>query len=82
MLSRQLFAEALDPFQTFLDVSHAGRVADPDIIVRAKRNTRNSRDLFCIEQARTKFRRFKSGLRNIGEKVECALSVDARNPRY
>ena len=44
-LCRQSVAEAFEAFEALLQVGHAGRVTDADVIVRAERDARHRRDL-------------------------------------
>ncbi len=75
----QAFRKLFQPVEAFLDVLHARRVADAEIVVRAKGDARDGGDLFRLQQPGAKVGGLQPEPGNVREKIKRALRVDARN---
>src|SRR5438132_6053319 len=62
-LFEEVLAETFEAVEALLDVRHARRVAEADVIVGAKGDAGHGGDFFLFEQFRAKVGRFQSGLR-------------------
>src|SRR5262249_8259867 len=77
----QSFAEALDSFQAFLEIVHAGGIAQAYVIVRTEGDPRDSSHFFGLEQLGAKFAGLEAGSGNVREQIKCSFDIHARNTR-
>src|SRR5207244_10221871 len=69
----------LDSIEAFLDVGHAGGVAEADVIVGAEGDAGHGSDLFLLQQFGAEVPGLQTGVGDVGEEIECALRVHAGN---
>ena len=69
----------LHPVEALFDVTHAGGVADAEIVVSAESDTGNCGDFFLVEKAAAEFRGFEAEFGNVRKQVKGAFGIDARN---